>query len=442
MARICVPTMFAMLFGAASAAFDVPAKIRHVDRDANALAFLAAGQERSAQIAADARVFGADGKELAEGIQSALLAEGADAVLSIERVGAKPVVQAIRLGAGAATPLKAALSAPNAPSSDALPPLDTSALVALTDFGPDEEYLGARGGLYPDNSNERPAAHTEAGLSLAEKIQPLDAEGNPSASGRIVLLAIGFSNTSQVFAGFMQAAADSSGLNPRLTLVNGAQGGRSAFMIKNPDDGSIGSAYWKEWVPGRLAAAAATAAQVQAIWLKQTDAALGPAILAQMGVAEYDLPLRMPFPRGAQTLQRELETIVQAMPRFFPNLRMVYVSSRSYGGWASREGNREPWSYETGFAVKWLIEKQLQGDPSLNFDPAKGKVEAPWLSWGPYLWANGDRPRKDGFAFDVSDYSDKDHMHYSPRGQIKVGRIMVDFFKNDPTSKIWFAGSE
>jgi len=36
--------------------------------------------------------------------------------------------------------------------------------------------------------------------------------------------------------------------------------------------------------------------------------------------------------------------------------------------------------------------RSLTGKGDLNFDPRfhKGKVVAPWLSWGPYLWARGE----------------------------------------------------
>ena len=44
---------------------------------------------------------------------------------------------------------------------------------------------------------------------------------------------------------------------------------------------------------------------------------------------------------------------------------MVYLSSRTFAGWARGKGDRGPgnsesFSYETGFAVKWLIEGQLK----------------------------------------------------------------------------------
>jgi hypothetical protein len=319
---------------------------------------------------------------------------------------------------------------------------DTSALVALTDIPKDGDYKGQKGGLYPNCSNERPAAHTKAGEALAKQIKPLDASGKASSDGKIVFLTIGFSNTSKVSQGFIDVAGKDKTLNPHLVIVNGAEGGHSAFMVKNPDDNAVGTEYWKQWVPTRLKDANVTADQVEAIWLKQTEAPLGPGQLKKMGVDAYDSPLVKPFPQGAQDLEKDMEQIVRVMPRFFPNLKLCYVSSRSYGGWSVvdgiTKGNNEPWSYETGFSVKWLIEKQLKGDAALNFDPKKGKVVAPWMSWGAYIWANGERKRKDGYSYAQSDYMDTDHMHESAQGMQKVGHVMVDFFKNDPTSKSWF----
>jgi hypothetical protein len=73
-----------------------------------------------------------------------------------------------------------------------------------------------------------------------------------------------------------------------------------------------------------------------------------------------------------------LKQAAAVVPRF-PNLRLVYVSSRIYAGYASSDLNPELYSYQGAFAVKWLIEKQMGG--------------APWIAWGPYLWADGAIPR-------------------------------------------------
>jgi hypothetical protein len=344
------------------------------------------------------------------------LQEGVKATLTVERVDNMPVLKAIRLGKSAQkteTPKEAAK-------------VDTTHLKPLTDMGKDE-YQGFKGCLYPDGKNERPEKHTAVGLTLARQIQPLDKDGKPSADGKIVLLGIGFSNTVQSFSGFMEVAKDEPGLNPRLLLVNGAVGGRSANMIQNPDDNGKGKEYW-ETVDERLKTAGVTRAQVQAIWIKETNPG----------------PHEGGFPKYIQTLQSELTRIVQVLPKRFPNAKLVYLSSRTYGGWAkalpkrAAPGNSEPYSYETGFAVKWLIEQQLKGDAELNFDAAKGEIKAPWLSWGPYFWANGENKRQDGFSFQLTDFRENDRMHHSPDGQKKIGNQLLQFFKTDATTKDWF----
>src|SRR5439155_25875678 len=165
-----------------------------------------------------------------------------------------------------------------------------------------------------------------------------------------------------------------------------------------------------------------TRAQVQAVWIKEADA--GP---------------KQGFPAYAQQLQKELAKIAQVLHERFPNLKLVYLSSRTYGGYATTYLNPEPYAYESGFSVKWLIEQQLDGDMELNFDPARGAVKAPWLSWGPYLWANGTTARLDGFRYSETDFSAADGTHLSASGIDKVGRLMLDFFQNDSTTRSWFA---
>ena len=303
--------------------------------------------------------------------------------------------------------------------------MDTTGLKPLTDLGIGA-YRGFKGGLYPDGKNERPAGHEAAGLALAKQVVPLDRDGKPAADGKIVLLGIGFSNTVQAFAGFMQVAQGDTDINPRVVLVNGAVGGMSANMIQNPSEGR-GAKYWAT-VDDRLKTADVTRNQVQVIWLKETNPG----------------PHEGGFPKYIQDLQAELTRIVQFLPGRFPHLKLVYLSSRTYAGWArarpprTSPGNSEPYSYETGFAVKWLIERQLQGDPALNHDPTRGDARAPWLSWGPYLWANGETKRQDGFSFQRSDFRADDQMHHSPQGQEKIGRMLLQFFKSDATTRGWF----
>jgi hypothetical protein len=415
------------LAGSAAAAFEVRATINRVDAEQRRVQFTAGQQERNARVDPDAPILDEKGEPLAAGLKAEGLKAGAVVVLTIERVDNQPLIRGIRLGgnlapAGASQPLaKAAVQ----PAVDFQFP-DTSNLVPLTDLGTGK-YQGFEGGLYPDGSNTRPASHEAAGLALARQIQPLDDGGKPSPNGKIVLLGIGFSNTVQAFNGFMTVAKQDPGHNPQLVLVNGAVGGMAAEMVQQADTGR-GKQYW-DTVDQRLKDAAVTRAQVQAVWIKETN----PEQLNHGG-----------FPKAVQDFQAQLANIVRIVHERFPNVRLAYFSSRTYGGWArpvagrGRPGNSEPWSYESAFAYKWLIEQQIKSDPAVNYDPVKGPVKAPWMSWGPYLWANGEKPRADGFHFVLKDFMETDQMHESPTGQIKVGTQMLQFFKSDPTTRSWF----
>ena len=136
-------------------------------------------------------------------------------------------------------------------------------------------------------------------------------------------------------------------------------------------------------------------------------------------------------------LEADLEAIVKNVATFFPNIKIAYLSSRIYSYTYVRGLSPEPNAYETGFAVKWLIEKQINGDSALNFDPDLGAVQAPYLSWGPYLWADGQNPRADGLVWLQEDLT-SDCTHPSESGKQKVAAMLMDFFKNDSTSKTWF----
>src|SRR5206468_3565872 len=78
------------------------------------------------------------------------------------------------------------------------PKFDASGLKPLAELGT-RKYYGFEGGLYPGGTNERPAAHEAAGLALAAQVRPLDAAGKPAADGKVVLLSVGMSNTTQEF---------------------------------------------------------------------------------------------------------------------------------------------------------------------------------------------------------------------------------------------------
>ena len=289
-------------------------------------------------------------------------------------------------------------------------------LVPLTEL--DSTYQSYAGGLYPGGANVPPAEHLADGLALAGTITPLDTLGAPSAQGRIVLLSVGMSNTTQEYSTFIPLATGSGLKNPRVQLVDGAQGGQTAAIFANPN-----AMAWSV-IDTRLRNAGAHPAQVQAVWLKEANA--GPT---------------QPFPLHAQILRDDLRAMVQNLHAKFPNLKLCYLSSRIYAGYASTTLNPEPYAYESGFAVRWLIEEQIAGSAALNHDPEAGPVMAPWLAWGPYLWADGLVPRADGLTWACFDFSPTDGTHPATSGRDKVAQMLLDFFVTDPTAEPWFSAA-
>jgi len=69
-----------------------------------------------------------------------------------------------------------------------------------------------------------------------------------------------------------------------------------------------------------------------------------------------------------------------------------------------------------------------------NLDYKKGA--APWMAWGPYLWADGTTPRSDGLTWDISEFQ-PDGTHPNFKGREKVAHTLMDFFLNSPYT-IWF----
>ncbi len=286
-------------------------------------------------------------------------------------------------------------------------------LTPLNDLGAGT-YNGAQGGLYPGGGNTRPVAHESGGIQQALAVRPLDSGGQPSASGKYVLLSIGMSNTTGEFTVFKPIADADPRKNPNLIIVDGAQGGQDAYAWNNPSSNT-----WNV-VATRLSQAGVTAQQVQVVWLKQ-----------QFGGDNLTT-----FPIGAASLRDVLRGIVLIAKSKYPNLRVLYVSSRIYGNYNGLL--RGTGAYENGFAVKWLVEDQINGDSRLAY--TGNNPPAPWIAWGPYMWADGLTPRSDGLTWACSDFVD-DGIHPSPTGRQKVADMLLNFFKSDSTARLWFLNS-
>jgi hypothetical protein len=327
---------------------------------------------------------------------------------------------------------------------------DWSSLVPLTDLT--NTYKGQSGGLYGAGQNQPPAAHQAAWQKACARIQPLDAQGHPAKDGKIVLLTLGFSNTSMESEDFVRTGSGDPQKAPNVVLINGAIGGRAAVMwaydgsdllpppererldqemdvLHMPKSNRKSSRVPQEhdtWptVEQRLQQAGVTPQQVQAVWMKHVEA--GASALGE-------------FPAHTKALEADMVDILNIAKHRYPNLGIAFFSSRTYGGWASpTAGSPEPYAYETAYAVRGLLQRQMQGDPLLNWDPARGEVKSPIAIWGPYLWACGSHPRGDGLTWTEEDVRSNDHMHPSAAGCRKTTEQLLKFLKADPGTKLWF----
>ena len=387
-------------------AFEAVGTIQKVDAEKGRLHIRVNGQDRSVKVDKAIKVLDKEGKELADGLKSKELKEGVEAIFTIEPEKGEPVIKAIRLGK------KEILSAKEKTSVGLKP---------LTEMTAEDRYKGEDGGLYGGGKNEPPEVHRAAALDASRGIIPLDVACNPSKDGKIVLMSVGMSNTAGEFATFKEIADRDPQKSQHLVIVNGAVGGAGARSWSNgPQSGP-----WLT-VAQRLKEAKVSPQQVQVAWIKHADPMPSP----DTTPLEY-----------AKNLKNWLASIVRTLKAEYPNVKIVFLSSRTYGGYDAaglRLVNPEPFAYETAFSVRWLIQEQIKGDANLNHDQKKGKVVAPLLLWGPYLWADGVTPRKgDGLVWERKDFTN-DGVHPTLKGREKVADQLLRFFKEDIGAKTWF----
>ena len=313
------------------------------------------------------------------------------------------------------------------------PPTDT-VKISLTDLLA-RTYYGNSGGLYPGGINQPPTDHDSAARARRNAIKALDVNGDESPFGKYVLISIGMSNTTQEWCSqssgppcapwtFMgKAATDPSVNHYALVIVNGAADGQDAPAWTSPSSPNYDRIKF-----ARLAPLGLSENQVQAAWVKLED----PRPTVSLPADSAD----------AYIFLTNLGQVLRAMRIRYPNLRIVFLSSRTYGGLATTDLNPEPYAYESGFSVKWAIESQItemRGLPSnsragtLNYT----KKSAPLIVWGPYLWANGTTTRTDGVVWDRADF-EEDGTHPSQGGETKVAGLLMDFFKTSPYARCWF----
>ncbi|MGH7652144.1 MAG: hypothetical protein ACREMS_09905 [Gemmatimonadaceae bacterium] len=313
------------------------------------------------------------------------------------------------------------------------PPTDT-VKIPLTELLA-RTYYGNAGGLYPGGINQPPPDHDSAARARRNTIKPLDVNGDESPFGKYVLLSIGGSNATQAWCSqgsgppcgawtFMgKAAADPSVNHYTLVIVNGAADGQDAAAWTSPT-----SPNYDRIKVGRLAPLGLSENQVQAVWVDLEDVSPKASLPADTA--------------DAYMLLNKLSQTMRALRVRYPYLRIVFVSSRVYGGYATIDLNPEPYAYESGFSVKWLIESQINEMRGLAPNPHVATLNyakriAALVLWGPYTWANGTVPRSDQLVWTRADF-EEDGTHPSQSGEEKMAGLLLDFFKTSVYAKCWF----
>jgi len=282
---------------------------------------------------------------------------------------------------------------------------------------PESGSIQFRGGLYDNGVNQPPQSHINQLNTYLNQITPLNSSGNPDpTNGYIGFMAIGMSNTSYEFGRFKSDNDHNPIKNPRVKIVNTALSSATADYWDQPGDYGWTNAL------NVIQSNNLSPNQIQVAWMKT-------AIAGPQNEADH-----------VDRLYRYMIDIARTAKQLLPNLKIIYVSSRTRSYAVNQLNvhqtglNSDPQAYEAGFAVRKLILEQIQ-NPSgqLNLN------SAPLLIWGPYIWIDGQNPRSDGMVWLSSDL-ENDCTHPSIDGRIKVSGLMTDYFSNSPFARNWFRG--
>lgn len=267
------------------------------------------------------------------------------------------------------------------------------------------QYLNYTGGLYPNGSNRIPAHHFSAGVEAGSFLQPLNSGGEPVANGQIGLVSLGYS-TAAMTTQYLRFIHQIKQEWPAWQIANAAQAGRDInAMIAVDGD------YWKK-AKEIIAGQGLTPAQVQIIWLSTGDASV------------YDLP----FPEQSLVQVEKYRSCLELIKKNFPNVRIVFISDRAYGGYISEKSAfplREPAAWYTSWAVKWVIEAQI------NHHEGFGTDSIPFIDWGPTLWTDGIAGDAQGYTWSCND-AGKGGIHPSAIGRAKEASRLYIFLRDHP----------
>ena len=301
-----------------------------------------------------------------------------------------------------------------------------SGCIPLMDMKQGQTYYGEDGGLYGNYSNTPPTTHAQKLNEAKAQITPRDSDGNVSFNGKVVLLTLGMSNARMKSDAFIRQTQVDPNTSSNLVIVNGARGSVFAYKWAAGEN-------W-DYVNNMLNNAGVTGAQVQAVWMEHANGGgQGECSKCMAANGEY-----------VAELTDNLKTISKEVKNRFPNVKLIFMSNRTYGGYATVDLNDEPYAYENGIAVRRTILDQVSGTQSGSTNDLT-YVNAPVLTWGPNLWADDGKANSEGLAWFPDDFSSSDGTHpvenVAGKGAEKAAARILQFFKTDIYTASWFTQS-
>ncbi len=271
-------------------------------------------------------------------------------------------------------------------------------------------YLGQHEmGLYPGGRTEIPDSHLQAGLRVAQAIQPLDADGQPDArSGRVVALILGHSNCKMYFTAFHEELKKHDvELRPHVKFINAAVGGQQLPEIRQ-----LKGKVW-DLTDRLLSRPGYSRRQVQVLFLHTT----------YHGWKDLDGRPPRPFPETMRQMQRDLGEVLAHCVSIYPNLRIAYLTCDGFHHYTGFE----PHVWQEAFGFKWLIESQIKDEEGTAFEDRDGRTRRlPWLQWGPYIWDN---------TWDSTYFTDG--VHPASKARAIFVRKYWGFLRSDEVAQMW-----
>lgn len=263
---------------------------------------------------------------------------------------------------------------------------------------------------YPIDRGGADAPSTYKGLAL--RLVDRGAPKVDAVDGVIGVVCIGMSNAQQECADFIRrfdAGTYSAEVRAGVKFVNCAVGGHA---IERWNDPAYDTVLWDACLDEKIPARGLRPDQIRVVWHKA----------ATQFTTDADGAVLPPYPDPRSDFfrfQAALTTFADRLPARMPSVQAVYLSSRSYGGYAGSAARGEPLSYEQGHALnQWLERRAASGVR---------------YGWGPYLWApdcalgvvNGS-----GVCYRRTDYQ-ADGVHPAARALEKVSTMLHERLRRE-----------